>query len=106
MKKEKAIEAITIIKRIEELQKSNAFKICNHVLNYNAPFSFGHNYFLVEGKHLPEIEYSRGHTCNTFTLDEKNEIQDEYIRFIERINKILNRKINKLENELSNLKAD
>ena len=106
MKKEKVIEGMSIVKKIEELQKSNVSEICNNVLVHNAPFRFGHNYMENKGDHLSQTEYSRGHTCLTFTVEEKEEVQDEYIRFIERVKKMLDRKIKRLEKELADLKAE
>lgn len=111
MKKEQVEKANIILAKIKKITDSEAYSVCFRVLKKNAPYIFGYQDFTYKssegGSRDYDSRYVRREDNVPFEMaDEKDEIQDEYIRFIERVQKLIDRKLAKLEKELEELKGE
>lgn len=104
MKKEALIRANEIEKELAQIKKSAMYRTCDVILefNTNAPYRFGLDSINVHGTPVSPLASKIDDYPFPGKAD-RDEIQDEYVRFIERVDRKIKKRIAELEKEFESL---
>jgi len=102
MTKENAIKGNSLVMQIKAIKDSQTFLICERILKEDYPYLFGHSHMSNRDSKVT----IKSDTTPFTTKEEKDEITNEYTRFIEQVQKLMNKKIARLEKELADLRAE
>lgn len=89
---EQAKKARELLTKIEHFEKSNLYKSVDHIIKANAPFYFGHDEFRHNDTGYSTFTTTKAFASQILTEEELSKIEEEYLYFIERVSKILEKK--------------
>lgn len=98
-----AKKAALLLSKLDKFESSTIFKLVHHLTQDKAPFYFGHDGYTFKGQGYSSFSVTKSSLTSFFSKEEIDKIEEEYLYFIERVEKIVSKKHLSIVEEIQNI---
>lgn len=100
---DEAKKAKELLRKLENLESSILFQSVHNVAQVKAPFLFGHDGYTWEKTGRSSQAVTKSSLSNLLSKEEIDKIEEEYLYFMERVEKIIKKKHLSIVEEIQNI---
>lgn len=100
---DEAKKAKELLRKLENLESSILFQSVLNVTQVKTPFLFGHDRYTWEKTGYSSQSVTKSSLSNLLSKEEIDKIEEEYLYFMERVEKIIKKKQLSIVEEIQNI---